>query len=209
MARCSVCHSLPSKTLSCFSSLHPSHVSITQPSFHCYEKANLALVLAENLMRPQKHIMQLNSGPSIAFLSISFSFLPNIIQISVLASTSLSGCLADGPVKHLFRKTVDRAVGTGARAKLARAAADNAIWMPVTTCLLFAALKLAQGQPEEIASGLQVRPLLLSLFFLLQPSCFSRLVGLIRILPVQLHPSQMPSHSAGPCVAKVGGCAVI
>lgn len=51
---------------------------------------------------------------------------------------------------------MDRAVGTGARAKLAKAAADNAIWMPVTTCLLFAALKLAQGEPEEIASGLQV-----------------------------------------------------
>ena len=56
----------------------------------------------------------------------------------------------------MFNKTVDKAVGTGARAKLAKAAADNAIWMPVTTCLLFAALKLAQGQPEEIASGLQV-----------------------------------------------------
>lgn len=81
---------------------------------------------------------------------------------------SRSGCPADGPVKHLFRKTVDRAVGTGARAKLARAAADNAIWMPVTTCLLFAALKLAQGQPEEIASGLQVSPLLSSLFFMLE-----------------------------------------
>lgn len=56
----------------------------------------------------------------------------------------------------MFNKVVDRAVGTGARAKLAKAAADNAIWMPVTTCLLFAALKLAQGEPEEIASGLQV-----------------------------------------------------
>lgn len=61
---------------------------------------------------------------------------------------------------------MDRAVGTGARAKLARAAADNAIWMPVTTCLLFAALKLAQGQPEEIASGLQVSLPLLSTFFM-------------------------------------------
>ena len=79
---------------------------------------------------------------------------------------SLGGYIADGPVKHLFNTTVDRAVGTGARAKLARAAADNAIWMPVTTCLLFAALKLAQGQPEEIASGLQVSLLLLSSFFL-------------------------------------------
>ena len=58
---------------------------------------------------------------------------------------------------------MDRAVGTGARAKLAKAAADNAIWMPVTTCLLFAALKLAQGQPEEIASGLQVCLLLVIL----------------------------------------------
>lgn len=56
----------------------------------------------------------------------------------------------------MFNRVVDRAVGTGARAKLAKAAADNAIWMPVTTCLLFAALKLAQGEPEEIASGLQV-----------------------------------------------------
>ena len=47
-------------------------------------------------------------------------------------------------------------MGTGARAKLARAAADNAIWMPVTTCLVLAALKLAQGQPEEIVSTCQV-----------------------------------------------------
>ncbi|KAL3135967.1 hypothetical protein ABBQ32_007009 [Trebouxia sp. C0010 RCD-2024] len=67
----------------------------------------------------------------------------------------LYGTLLDGPVIHMFNRVVDRAVGTGARAKLAKAAADNAIWMPVTTCLLFAALKLAQGEPEEIASGLQ------------------------------------------------------
>ena len=56
----------------------------------------------------------------------------------------------------MFNKTVDKAVGSGTRAKLARAAADNYIWMPVTTCLLFAALKLAQGQPEEIVSSCQV-----------------------------------------------------
>ena len=63
---------------------------------------------------------------------------------------------ADGPIKALFNKTVDKAVGTGARAKFARAAANNAIWMPVTTCLVLAALKLAQGQPEEIVSTCQV-----------------------------------------------------
>ncbi len=56
----------------------------------------------------------------------------------------------------MFNKTVDRAVGTGTRAKLARAVADNAIWMPVSTCLFFAVLKLAQGQPEEIVSSCQV-----------------------------------------------------
>lgn len=63
---------------------------------------------------------------------------------------------ADGPIKHMFNKTVDRAVGTGTRAKLAKAVADNAIWMPVSTCLFFAVLKLAQGQPEEIVSSCQV-----------------------------------------------------
>lgn len=62
----------------------------------------------------------------------------------------------DGPIKHMFKKTVDRAVGTGTRAKLARLAADNAIWMPVSTCLFFAVLKLAQGEPEEIVSSCQV-----------------------------------------------------
>jgi len=56
----------------------------------------------------------------------------------------------------MFNKTVDRAVGTGTRAKLAKAVADNAIWMPVSTCLFFAVLKLAQGQPEEIVSSCQV-----------------------------------------------------
>lgn len=56
----------------------------------------------------------------------------------------------------MFNKTVDRAVGTSTRAKLAKAVADNAIWMPVSTCLFFAVLKLAQGQPEEIVSSCQV-----------------------------------------------------
>ncbi len=56
----------------------------------------------------------------------------------------------------MFNKTVDRAVGTGTRAKLAKAVADNAIWMPVSTCLFFTVLKLAQGQPEEIVSSCQV-----------------------------------------------------
>lgn len=67
----------------------------------------------------------------------------------------LYGTLLDGPIKHMFKKTVDRAVGTGTRAKLAKAVADNAIWMPVSTCLFFAVLKLAQGQPEEIVSSCQ------------------------------------------------------
>ncbi|DBA65533.1 TPA: hypothetical protein ACH3X2_003143 [Trebouxia sp. C0005] len=67
----------------------------------------------------------------------------------------LYGTLLDGPIKHMFNKTVDRAVGTGTRAKLAKAVADNAIWMPVSTCLFFAVLKLAQGQPEEIVSSCQ------------------------------------------------------
>ena len=97
-------------------------------------------------------------------LSASSLFKP-LAKLLTQGQQSFGGYIADGPVKHLFNKTVDRAVGTGARAKLARAAADNAIWMPVTTCLLFAALKLAQGQPEEIASGLQVSLLLLSTFF--------------------------------------------
>ncbi|KAL0022613.1 hypothetical protein WJX77_010031 [Trebouxia sp. C0004] len=67
----------------------------------------------------------------------------------------LYGTLLDGPIKHMFNKTVGRAVGTGARAKLAKTVADNAIWMPVSTCLFFAVLKLAQGQPEEIVSSCQ------------------------------------------------------
>lgn len=104
----------------------------------------------------------------VCFLSLLLllSLAKPLAKLLTRVDSNFAGCIADGPVKHLFNKTVDRAVGTGARAKLARAAADNAIWMPVTTCLLFAGLKLAQGQPEEIASGLQVSLLLLSSSFL-------------------------------------------
>ena len=165
MERCSVCHTLSSSNFELLQ--HTESVTC----FHntgflaLPRKSSFGSNLSTNLMRPQTLIVHLHSVPNTAFLSISLSLSPNIIQFPFLDFMTLT---ADGPVKHMFRKTVDRAVGTGARAKLARAVTDNAIWMPVTTCLLFAALKLAQGQPEEIASGLQVRPLLPPLFFLLE-----------------------------------------
>ena len=90
----------------------------------------------------------------------------------------------------MFNKTVDKAVGTGTRAKLAKAAADNAIWMPVTTCLLFAALKLAQGQPEEIASGLQVS--------LVPPPC--RLAALMPLTVTACKYSTRYSKQLSPCI---------
>ena len=104
--------------------------------------------------------INISTSPSFACThpgsSVTDRLIVRLCSRSCHHQTLASCCAVDGPIKHMFNKTVDKAVGSGTRAKLARAAADNYIWMPVTTCLLFAALKLAQGQPEEIVSSCQV-----------------------------------------------------
>ena len=67
---------------------------------------------------------------------------------------------ADGPAKHwLNRALTNIKVVKGA---VSNGAAQNLVWMPIVTCLLYAGLKMAEGNPDDILANCQVG--LVSLF---------------------------------------------
>ena len=61
---------------------------------------------------------------------------------------------ADGPAKHWLNRALTNFKGV--KGAVSNGAARNLVWMPIVTCLLYAGLKMAEGNPDDILANCQV-----------------------------------------------------
>ena len=85
-------------------------------------------------------------------------------QLDALRSVQLG---VVGSVLDVFRQEAAKEDSKVGRAAASTAAAaqevkNNLVWAPIVTCAIYAALKMVEGNPQEIVQGVEVsrRPLL-------------------------------------------------
>ena len=61
---------------------------------------------------------------------------------------------ADGPAKHWLNRALNNFKGV--KGAVSNGAAQNLVWMPIVTCLLYAGLKMAEGNLDDILANCQV-----------------------------------------------------
>ena len=61
---------------------------------------------------------------------------------------------ADGPAKHWLNRALNNFKGV--KGAVSNGTARNLVWMPIVTCLLYASLKMAEGNPDDILANCQV-----------------------------------------------------
>eukprot|EP00891_Asterochloris_glomerata_P002340 jgi/Astpho2/2340/Aster-05606 len=65
----------------------------------------------------------------------------------------LYGAALDGPAKHWLNRALTNFKGV--KGAVSNGAARNLVWMPIVTCLLYAGLKMAEGNPDDILANCQ------------------------------------------------------
>lgn len=88
---------------------------------------------------------------------------PGAFEVARVLRLGAYGFFLDGPIGHLFYKTLDERVSpdnpTHPSTILAKTAIDQLVWAPSMTVVFFVFLRLLEGQPDAIMATVHDRVL--------------------------------------------------